>query len=375
MMFPKFLSLLVLTGYISVGFCLTLLPPALAQEQTFNLRVDQAGNRLAPGDKVRLTVVGFPELSGEQVVLNDGTIQVPMAGDISLEGLSPGEAKDRITESIKPYIRRPQVSLALLNRRAPRISVTGEVNRPGPRQLTKTAPAQNSRSMIGFVGETEQAGPAEVPTVSSALLLAGGVTPNADLRNVIIRRAGRSNASSPQPVASSMLPQSSNASPSPDIPKQEIKVNLWNAIRTGSLNNDPKVYDGDEIVVPTAQLSSPEERTLLASTVAPDKIDIQVAGQVQHPGPLTLAPNSDVTTAIAAAGGPTDKANISSITLLRMSADGKVDRQTFAFGQDSRPVKNGDVILVEKSATSNTLDFLGSALGPLYPLYYLFRGY
>jgi len=364
MMLSKLFSLLVLTGYLGVGFCLTLLTPAVAQDQTFNLRVDQSGNRLAPGDKVRLTVVGFPELSGEQVVLNDGSIQMPLAGDISLEGLSPGEAKDRITEAIKPYVRRPQVSLALLNRRTPRISVTGEVNRPGPRQLTKSIPAQNSESI--------QAGP-EFPTVSSSLLLAGGVTPNADLRNVIIRRVGRSNVSSTQPVASPMLPQSSNASS--DIPKREIKVNLWNAIRTGSLGDDPQVYDGDEIVVPVAQLAGPEQRALLASTVAPDKINIQVAGQVQRPGALTLAPNSDVTTAIAAAGGPTDKADTSAVTLMRMSADGKVDRQTFAFGQASSPLRNGDVILVEKSGTSNTLDFLGAAVSPLAPLFYLFRGY
>ncbi|MGA7954238.1 MAG: polysaccharide biosynthesis/export family protein [Gloeobacterales cyanobacterium] len=360
-------SLMILTGFLSVGFPLTL-AAAPVQAETFNLSVDQAGNRLSPGDKVRLTVVGFPELSGEQVVLNDGTIQMPMAGDISLEGLSPVEAKDRITEAIKPYVRRPQVSLALLNRRTPRISITGEVNRPGPRQLNKSNPAQ--------INEFTQAGPAEFPTVSSSLLLAGGVTPNADLRNVIIRREGHSNASSPQPMASSTLPQSSNASPSSDIPKQEIKVNLWNAIRTGSLGDDPQVYDGDEIVVPAAQLAGPEQRALLASTVAPDKINIQVAGQVKSPGALTLAPNSDVTTAIAAAGGPTDKANTSAVSLMRMSADGKVDRQTFAFGQTSRPLMNGDVILVEKSGTSATLDFLGEAVGPLFPLYrLLIKGY
>ena len=359
MMLPKYCSLLV---FLSVGFCLTLLPPSLAQEQTFKVRVDQSGNRLAPGDKVRLTVVGFPDLSGEQVVLNDGTIQMPMAGDIPLEGLSPGEAKDRIIEAIKPYVRRPQVSLALLNRRTPRISVTGEVNRPGPRQLTKANPAQNS--------ESTQAGP-EFPTVSSSLLLAGGVTPNADLRNVIIRRAG-SNASSTQPVASSMLPPSAKASPASDLPKREIKVNLWNAIRTGSLGDDPQVYDGDEIVVPTAQLGGPDQQALLASTVAPDKINVQVAGQVQRPGALTLAPNSDVTTAIAAAGGPTDKANTSAVTLIRMAADGKVERQNYTFGQASAPVRNGDVILVDKSGTSTTLDLLGAFTAPLQ---FLFRGF
>jgi polysaccharide biosynthesis/export protein len=353
MVLSKFFSL-----WILLSVCLVLLP-AEAQE-TFKVRVDQSGNRLAPGDKVRLTVVGFPDLSGEQVVLNDGTIQMPMAGDVPLEGLSPSEAKDRIIEAIKPYVRRPQVSLALLNRRTPRISVTGEVNRPGPRQLGKSNPAQNNESTPAVP---------EIPTVSSSLLLAGGVTPNADLRNITIRRAGRSNAT--QPVASSTLPQAPNPSP-PSDPKREIKVNLWNAIRTGSLGDDPQIYDGDEIVVPTAQLTGQDQNALLASTVAPDKINIQVAGQVQRPGPVTLASNSDVTTAIAAAGGPTDKANISAVTLIRMSADGKVERQNYAFGQASAPVRNGDVILVDKSGTSNALDFFSSFTTPLQ---FLFRGF
>lgn len=361
-MLSKFSSLLVFAGFLSVGFCLTPLPPAFAQEQPFNLRVDQSGNRLSPGDKVRLTVVGFPELSGEQTVLTDGTIQMPLAGDIPLEGLSPGEAKDRLVEVLKPYVRRPQVGLALINRRTPRISVTGEVNQPGPRQLTKQAANQDQNNQSPQGGQ-------ENPTVSSSLLLAGGVTPNADLRNVIIRRTGPSNPR--QTLAAAGAPTASPVA-STESPRKEIKVNLWNAIREGSLKDDPPIYDGDEIVVPSAKLGASDQLALLGSTVAPGKINVQVAGQVQRPGAVILAPNSDVTTAIAAAGGPTDKANTSAVTLIRMSPDGKVERQNFAFGQASAPVRNGDVILVDKSGTSNTLDLLSAFSSPLQ---FLFRGF
>ena len=365
-MLSKVRPLFVLIGCLNFSFGLTpgFTPLASAQGQPFNLRVDQSGNRLAPGDKVRLTVVGFPDLSGEQIVLNDGTIQIPLAGDISLEGLSPSEAKDRIIGLIKPYVRRPQVSLALLNRRTPRISITGEVNRPGPRQLGKQPNTPQNES---------PAVPQENPTVSSSLLLAGGVTPNADLRNVIIRRANPNNVN--PTVASSILPPSTasaNPTETPQIPKKEIKVNLWNAIRAGNLSDDPQIYDGDEIVVPTATLTTADRQALLASTVAPDKISVQVSGQVQRPGTTALAPNSDVTAAIAAAGGPTDKANAEAVTLIRMAPDGKVERQTYAFGKPSGPLMNGDVILVEKSGTSTTVDFLSAIGGPLG---LLFRGF
>lgn len=361
-MLSKFPSLHFLAGFLSVGFCLTAVYPALAEQQPFNLRVDQSGNRLAPGDKVRLTVLGFPELSGEQTVLTDGTIQLPLAGDIALQGLSPGEAKDRLVEALKPYVRRPQIGLALVNRRTPRISVTGEVNQPGPRQLTKQATNQDQNNQSTPIGQ-------ENPTVSSSLLLAGGVTPNADLRNVIIRRTGASRDSKPILTATD-APTSTVASA--ETPKKEIKVNLWNAIREGNLQDDPQIYDGDEIVVPTAKLGAADQLALLGSTVAPGKINIQVSGQVQRPGAVVLSPNSDVTTAIAAAGGPTDKANTSAVTLIRMAADGKVERQNYVFGQPSAPVRNGDVILVDKSGTSSTLDLLGAFSSPLQ---FLFRGF
>ncbi len=359
-MLSKFPSLLVFAGFLSVGFCLTPLSPALAQQQPFNLRVDQSGNRLAPGDKVRLTVLGFPELSGEQTVLTDGTIQLPLAGDITLQGLSPGEAKDRLVEALKPYVRRPQIGLALVNRRTPRISVTGEVNQPGPRQLTKQATNQDQNNQSTPIGQ-------ENPTVSSSLLLAGGVTPNADLRNVIIRRTGANRDSKPILTATD-----TSTVASAETPKKEIKVNLWNAIREGNLKDDPQIFDGDEIVVPAAKLGAADQNALLGSTVAPGKINIQVAGQVQRPGAVLLAPNSDVTTAIAAAGGPTDKANTSAVTLIRMAPDGKAERQNYTFGQASAPVRNGDVILVEKSGTSSTLDLLGAFSSPLQ---FLFRGF
>jgi polysaccharide biosynthesis/export protein len=365
-MLPKFSSLLVFAGFLSLEFCLAPLSPALGQQQQqqpFNVRIDQSGNRLAPGDKVRLTVLGFPELSGEQTVLTDGTIQLPLAGDIALQGLSPGEAKDRLVEVLKPYVRRPQVGLALVNRRTPRISVTGEVNQPGPRQLTKQAANQDQNNQ-------SPQGAQENPTVSSSLLLAGGVTPNADLRNVIIRRTGANR--DPKPILTATGEAAASTVASAEAPKKEIKVNLWKAIREGNLKDDPQIFDGDEIVVPAAKLDASDQLALLGSTVAPGKINIQVAGQVQRPGAVVLAPNSDVTTAIAAAGGPTDKANTSAVTLIRMAPDGKVERQNYAFGQASAPVRNGDVILVDKSGTSNTLDLLSAFSSPLQ---FLFRGF
>lgn len=246
-----------------------------------SLPLNSSIHRLKSGDRIRLTVTGFPDLSGEQIIMADGMLQLPLAGAIAIAGRTPTEAVSAITEALRPYIRRPQVGLAVVSIRPSRISVTGEVLRPGPRFVVAMEPDRNASTPANTGGESFQ-------TVSYALLLAGGITPNADIRNVVIRRAE--------------LRPMGDRSEFPSQPEiAEIKVDLWQAIQRGDLASDPQILDGDEIIVPTAQVSSAEQQQFLASTVAPAKITVQVAGQVQRPGSVNIVPTSGVTAAIAAA--------------------------------------------------------------------------
>jgi polysaccharide export outer membrane protein len=301
---------------------------------------------LKPGDRLRLTVVGFPDLSGEQMVMANGSIQVPYAGSLNVYGLTPEQSVDKIIQALLPYIRRPKVNLAVLNLRPPRVSVTGEVLRPGPFIIIPPQPINNNPQ--------DTAG-GDFQTLSYALTLAGGITPDADLRNIIIRRH------SPQIIASGNLA----------APKSEVKVNLWQVIQTGDLAADPRIYDGDEIVVPKAQMTGNDQQRLLSSTLAPVKITVQVAGEVQKPGPVQIVPTGGLSAAVAAAGGPTERAQMKSIRLLRVSPDGKLERREYAFGDDTGPLRDGDVILVQESKSRRTLDTLGRILGPIAPLLYL----
>ena len=305
--------------------------------------------RLKAGDRIRLTVTGFPDLSGEQIIMADGTLNLPLAGAISIAGRTPNEAVQTITASLRPYIRRPQVGLAVVTLRPPRISVTGEVLRPGPRLMVPLQQQWNANSSQNTGGENFQ-------TVSYALLLAGGVTPNADIRNITIRRANPAAATKSQT----------------DGPKTEIKVDLWQAIQTGNLDSDLQVVDGDEIVIPTAKVSRVDQQQLLASTISPGSITVQVAGQVQRPGTVQIDPRAGVSAAVAAAGGFTEKAS-HKVALIRMSPEGKLERKTFAFGEDSGPLREGDVIVVSKSALKSIIDTLGNVISPITPFLFLIR--
>lgn len=309
----------------------------------------QSVNQLKSGDRLRIVVTGFPDFSGEQIIFADGTLQLPLVGTIAIAGLTPAEAVNIITESLLPYIRRPQVGLSVLNIRPPRISITGEVVRPGPRLLNPPTTLQTNNNP----SQTAE----DFQTLSFALVQAGGITPNADLRNIIIRRM--------------VYKANGKLQSSPE--KSEIKIDFWRTIQQGDLSNDLRLVDGDEVFVPTATISMVEQRQLLSSTVAPLTITVQVAGEVRSPGPVQVSPTAGASTAVAAAGGLTDKGRAESIALLRLSVDGRLERQEFAFGENNIPLRDGDVIVVDKSTFSNVLDTLGAVLNPLSPILFLLR--
>lgn len=314
---------------------------------------------LKPGDQLRLTVAGFPDLSGEQTILPDGTIQLPLVGSLKVARLTPLQASTLITDALRPYVRRPQVALSLLSISPLRISVIGEVLKPGPRLLNPIT-QQNPQGTGTSAGNVA---PSSSPvTVTDAVVLAGGITPDADLRNITIHR---------------VVPNDPAFASVSAITRAEIKVDLWKAIQSGDLSEDIRVHDGDEIVVPTAQLSEAAQQSLLNSTVAPAAITVQVAGQVNRPGTVTTAANTRVSDAVAAAGGPTDKANRRTIELFRIGPDGRLAHQRFAFNEVSAPLRNGDLIVVRKNDFSGVIDTLNQIAAPigslLFPVINLLR--
>lgn len=303
---------------------------------------------LKSGDRIRLTVVGFPDMTGEQIILSDGTIQLPMVGSIPIAGLTPEPASTAIINALKPYVRRPQVSIVLLALSPLRVNVIGEVLQPGPRTLE---PTKNQTNSFGL--------PTISPiTLSDAVNIAGGITPNADLRNVTIRRTTVQSSRPGAPLVAS---------------RSDVKVDLWQVLQSGDLSADPRLNYGDEILIPTALVSNPEQQALLKSTFAPIRIRVQVAGEVQRAGQVEVAANSGVSQAIAAAGGPTRDAKSREIVLYRTSPEGRVESQKFDFGKDSIALRDGDLIVVGQTGSSKVLDFLGKLLPPLSPLINLIR--
>ena len=121
--------------------------------------------RLAPGDKIRVTVFGEDRLSGEYQIDNAGSLSLPLAGTIQGAGLTKIELEQAITAQLKSqYLRNPKVTVDVVTFRP--FYVLGEVQKPGEYPF---------RSGLN---------------VLSAIAIAGGATYRAHTSKVMIQRSG-----------------------------------------------------------------------------------------------------------------------------------------------------------------------------------------
>lgn len=86
--------------------------------------------RVGPGDKIKLTVFNEPDLSGPFELTTQGTLTLPLIGDIPARGRTVSELTAEISNRLSQgYLRNPKVSVEILNYRP--IYVHGEVRSGG----------------------------------------------------------------------------------------------------------------------------------------------------------------------------------------------------------------------------------------------------
>ena len=140
---------------------------------------------LAPGDRLVTSVFKIEGYEAEVQVLSDGTINLPRLGTVSVWGLTLEEARQRITAGYSKFLRRPLVYLDLVEQRPVRVTVTGQVLRPG----VFTLPV-NSEGSIGISSDANKAGAdgGGWPTMVDVIQKAGGISATGDLARLELLR-------------------------------------------------------------------------------------------------------------------------------------------------------------------------------------------
>jgi polysaccharide export outer membrane protein len=123
--------------------------------------------RVGPGDVLEITVFGNDDLSRLSTVQTNGSVALPLLGEVAIAGLTVGEIQRKLTTLLaRDYLVNPQVEVKVKEYQSQFVSVVGEVNAPGRKPLR---------------GRTR---------LIDVLLDAGGLTPRASGEILITRFEG-----------------------------------------------------------------------------------------------------------------------------------------------------------------------------------------
>jgi polysaccharide biosynthesis/export protein len=140
-------------------------PPISAGERFVAPEAEGAAYHLGAGDRVHLTVFNEPQLSGDFSVMPEGTLSLPLIGNVPALGKTTTELSATIeTEFANGYLRNPRVSMEVITYRP--YFILGEVKAPG---------------QYPYVSGS---------TVVNAIAVAQGYTPRAQKDFVLIRGYG-----------------------------------------------------------------------------------------------------------------------------------------------------------------------------------------
>ncbi len=304
-----------------------------------NLNQTATDYLLGPGDQVLVNVYDEPTLTGPQIIAPDGQITMSMVGAIQAAGQTTESLTQLIRNRLLKNYRNPIVTVAIGQFRPLRIHVSGEVRRPGPLQIRNTAYDNNRNS-------SESASNPNLPTLSAAIVAAGGVTRDGDISQVALKRNG-----------------------------SVQRIDLWQGLTSENAPRDLLLRDGDAIFIRKRDKDSLVDPRLIAkSTLAPATVRVRVVGEVRNPGEVSVTPSSTISSAIAIAGGPTDKARMEEVRLIRLDDNDQIIEQTMNLQQlqDQQQVLDGDVVIIPKSRNSKFLDLAGQVIPPLGILLNLF---
>jgi polysaccharide export outer membrane protein len=102
---------------------------------------------LGPGDVVKMSVYGSPDLSLETRISESGTITFPLIGQVNVAGLSVAAAEKKIGGLLESggYLKKAQVNMIVTTLASQQVAVLGQVNRPG------RYPVEGKRSVLDML--------------------------------------------------------------------------------------------------------------------------------------------------------------------------------------------------------------------------------
>jgi len=258
---------------------------------------------VGPMDLITVDVVSEIPISGNVIISPEGKVSIPMVGSVDVSGLTLTEAKDRIHQTIQQKYIAAEISISLLSPRSFTVHVSGLVKRPGNHPVSAVHRASNAVFLAGIYDGEELDIRGGSPAVSSKFY--------SSLRNIELHRANG----------------------------ETIEVDLFRYMVMGDNTYNPRLHDGDVIVVPPEDVESNS---------------VSIYGGVRLPGRYEYREGDDLNLILKFAQGFTKNAVKDSIQVARFTEDGSdieylaVHGETILAGENVFPLKRNDRIFVRK---------------------------
>ena len=298
---------------------------------------------LGPGDVLRISVSDNSDLLNQEFSIDiNGQASLLRLNKVYVSGLTIPELTDLLNKAYSEYVISPNVNLGILRYKPVELLIEGEVSNPGKYTLPKTEKQQQISNLLG-----------KLPTLIDVIQESGGLTENADLKNiVVIRNNNLSNGGG----------------------KIKSTINLYSALDGSAPGNNINIFNGDKIIVPfTDKPMVSEIKQVMLNNLNPQLINVFVAGKVERPGLLKVSNAAVLTEAIALAGGT--KIIKGPVRFLRYKSNGKIDKRKFAFRRDAKRgsyrnpyLRDGDVITIGKNTFNVASEIIGEVTAPLQGL-------
>ncbi len=345
MQFRKYNFIVQLIYYLFFNFfCLQ----ALKANQDFNIKIPENNLEdnlelpnlqedlylLGAGDTINFSVIGVPELNIQTRILNDGNAIIPFLGPVKLSGLTILSASRYLENLLSKELINPKVELFISENRPIKISIIGEVLRPGIYKLNSTTN--------------------DLPTIITAIDEAGGISKFADLTKITLKRK---------------LPGEYTSF-------KKTNLNFKNLLFKGDQSQNPYLFDGDIIEIKKVKDLDKDILSLTPTSLSLKNITVNFLGEIGTPGRLKLDSNTTLIEGILAAGGPKNwRSNYGNVEILRMNRNGSAFRKRYRidlsqnYSEKNNPIlNNGDSIWVRRNNFAKATDTISAVSSPLRDL-------
>ncbi|HNS04838.1 MAG TPA: polysaccharide biosynthesis/export family protein [Candidatus Saccharicenans sp.] len=246
---------------------------------------------IGPRDLLEIKVFELPEFDQTVRVSEDGSITLPLIGNVQVGGLTKDKAEEKLSELLQKYVKKAQVSIFIKEYQSSRVAIIGAVEKPG---------------MYELVGRQ---------TLLQMISQAGGFKDSA-ANEIYVLREGQ------------------------DGTTASINIDLEELLINGNQNLNIPIQPNDVINVPIDKLIN---IYVFGEVKQPGALQVKMSKKI------TLLQ------AIAQAGGLTENATKRGVTIKRRDKSGKeinitVNLNDIIKGKKKDiPLQEGDVVIVKQS--------------------------